>query len=147
MSAAIRHRRQSSAMRLLLVLMPILMSSGCGSRIGIDVSSQDANASVHQRFMIPDSSTKVRYVSSVRSSVVNAWISEAEFRKWARVHDWQIVEAEPGDNAMITLIKDDGSTTAALMSRGYRFHDEGRVGFGGAYDSEHGIASVTWFSR
>lgn len=138
-------RRVSSLGVGLAVLL--LTISGCKPSVGIDVSPQKANATIHQRFRIPALSEKVRFVTSVRSSAVNAWLSEEEFLKWAHDRGWPLEPVKREDDRSIVLLREDGSLEVVPMSRGYRFLEEGRVGFGGAYDTERGIAGVNYFSN
>lgn len=80
---------------ILFVLFVVYMWRGCTQvLIGIDVSPEKANRTIMQRFQIPNSAAKVRFVSSYMCTVVNVWISETEFKQWAKRKGWWLQKGQ-----------------------------------------------------
>jgi len=132
---------------VLLVMTAIILLYIGDDRVGIDVSPQEANARIHHRFRIPATAERVRYKSGLRTSSVNVWISEEDFQKWAQERGWVLNERISSSGSFTRVIDSQGEIGYVPYSQGWWFRMEGQVGFAGEYDSDRGVASVSYFSN
>jgi hypothetical protein len=129
---------------ILSLLITVAFSlTGCG-HAGVGVTAEEANKSIHQDFNIPDDARQVTYLTNPRATSVSVWLSEESFKRWANSKGWSLAPiAKHNPSSMIVL---DGSETGATVtvSEGWRFMEEGGVGYGGTFDADREVATVVF---
>jgi hypothetical protein len=133
-----------------IALSAAFVTSGCtAQKSSIAVSPDIANKTLHQRFQIPESATRVSFVTSLRDSTVEVDISQSDFLKWCDAMGWrceEITEDRPG--AIVSINSEGVISAPTLVLSGLRFDaSDDESGFVGVFDAATGKANVVYLVR
>jgi hypothetical protein len=112
------------------------------TRLGFDVTPDQANESLHQPFQIPPGATDVRFVSNPRYTKVCFKVNPSSFDTWSRTMKFQTraitIDKPESSFRIVSREKVDSLTTTA----GIHFSSPNPCGISGVFDSERELCSA-----
>jgi len=134
----------------LLVTAAGLLIAWNWNRVGIDVTAQEANRSLHQAFSVPGSATRIRFLSNPRHTMLTFQVSQESFDAWCASMKFKKRLITPESAAPGFDIVDGDTVRLLVLEEGVSFSsfsDDQDCGICGTYISTDGTCRAEFFCK